>query len=138
MTTTDDARIGRTVQQLREHLGITQARLADDMVGRGHPWHQQTVVKTEKGLRPIRLTEACDLATLLHVELEQLTGIGDMRPELLAVRSQLLRCEEAGRTAELAQAAAEAAVSSLRTAVRGTPDMPPELRSRIEALLTDS
>lgn len=134
---TTDAQIGRTVQQLREHLGITQSRLAEDMVAHGHAWHQQTVVKTEKGLRPLRLTEACDLATVLHVELDRLTGAGQMRPELLAVRGHLLRCEEADRTAEVARAAAAAARSSLRAAVKGTPEIPGDLKSRVDAVLTD-
>lgn len=138
MTTTDDLTVGATVARLREHLGLTQTRLAEEMVAHGHPWHQQTVVKTEKGARPLRLTEACDLATVLHIDLDQLSGVAETSPQLLVVRGHLARCEEAERAAHVARAAVNAARSSLRAATHGVPDLPPDLRSRVDALLGDA
>lgn len=135
MTMTNDLTIGATVQRLREHLGLTQTRLAEEMVTRGHPWHQQTVAKTEKGARPLRVTEACDLATVLHVDLGQLSGVSATSPELLAVRGHLERCEEAERAAQVARATENATRASLRASARGVPDLPPDLRSRVDALL---
>ena len=138
MTATTDAHIGATVQELRERLGLTQVRLAEAMAGRGHAWHQQTVVKTEKGLRPLRLTEACDLASVLHVDLPVLAGLEDVHTAHLAVRGHLDRAEEAERALAAAEAAAEAARTSLRIAARGVEDLPTELSARVAALLSGS
>ncbi|WP_040161047.1 helix-turn-helix domain-containing protein [Mobilicoccus massiliensis] len=137
MTATTDARIGAGMQRLREHLGMTQARLAEEMAALGHPWHQQTVVKTEKGLRPVRLTEACDLSSVLQVDLLELAGLSETRPEHLAVRGHLTRCEEAERAAVSAQATVTAARAALRTATRAVDDLPADLRERVDAALAD-
>ncbi|GAB47847.1 helix-turn-helix transcriptional regulator [Mobilicoccus pelagius] len=138
MTATTDARIGSTVQELRERRGLTQVRLAEAMSARGHAWHQQTVVKTEKGLRPLRLTEACDLASVLHVELPVLAGLEDTRTAHLEMRGHLDRAEEAERALAAAEAAAEAARASLRIAARGVDDLPADLSARVEALLPEA
>ena len=135
MTATTDAQIGAAIQGLRERAGLTQVRLAEVMAARGHPWHQQTVVKTEKGLRPVRLTEACDLAVVLHVEVAALAGLDGVDPEHLALRAQLDRAEEADRAAATAAAVAAAARSSLRRSVGGLPGLPEDLTARLRALL---
>lgn len=138
MTTTSDARIGAALQELREQVGLTQARLAEAMAARGHAWHQQTVVKTEKGLRPLRLTEACDLATLLHVEVTVLAGLGEVsRPDHLALRGHLDRAEEAERAVAGARAESQAARASLRLAARGVSGLPTDLAARLAAVLEE-
>lgn len=59
-----DEQIGRNVQTLRGDM--TQKELADAMKARGYKWSQPTVVAIEKGERPLRLTEARDLAEILN------------------------------------------------------------------------
>lgn len=135
MTATTDAQIGATIQEVREHVGLTQARLAEAMAARGNAWHQQTVVKTEKGLRPLRLTEACDLAAVLHVDLAVLAGVEGLSPEHLALKAQLDRAEEAERAARAAEATAAAARASLRLSTQGVRGLPEDLSTRLRALL---
>lgn len=137
MTTTDDTRIGAAIGRWREHLGLTQTRLAEQMVARGHQWHQQTVVKTEKGLRPVRLTEACDLAALLHVDLAQIADVESTRADVVALRGHLARYETAAADLESARAAARSARGTLAAAVGAAADVPEDLRARARALLDD-
>lgn len=68
----DDKTIGRTVHLLRGPT-VTQQALAEEMKLLGHAkWSQATVWSVESGARPLRLTEAVDLAALLGVRLEDL------------------------------------------------------------------
>ncbi|MDO5626949.1 MAG: helix-turn-helix transcriptional regulator [Mobilicoccus sp.] len=134
MDTPDDAEIGARIQHLREAHGLTQSALAADMAARGHQWHQQTVVKTEKGLRPLRLTEACDLADALHGDLADLTGdVTDAGEAVL--RSLLGRCLDADDAIDRAHAAAHAARTRLAAAAADRTDLPPDLADRIHRAL---
>ena len=67
----ENERIGRQVSALR---GSTpQTAIAEAMQERGHPkWSQSTVWSVEKGTRPLRLTEAHDLAAVLGVQITTL------------------------------------------------------------------
>ena len=65
-------RVGENIAQLRRARGMTQAELAERVTDTGLPFHQQTVVKIEKGQRPVRLREADAIATVLDVELDTL------------------------------------------------------------------
>lgn len=62
MATTDE-QIGRNLANLRGEL--SQKELAAVMRERGWKWSQATVWSIEKGERPLRLTEAADLAVVL-------------------------------------------------------------------------
>jgi hypothetical protein len=53
---------------------MTQAELAEEVSLRGVPWRQQTVLKVEKGQRPLRLREAAAVAVALQVGVDVLTG----------------------------------------------------------------
>jgi transcriptional regulator with XRE-family HTH domain len=64
-----DERAGRLIQEIRQSEGLTQADVAQAMAERGFPMHQQTILKIEKGLRPLRLAEALALAEVLKMDL---------------------------------------------------------------------
>jgi transcriptional regulator with XRE-family HTH domain len=68
-----DERLGLNLRLLRERKGLTQSAVAVAMSGRGHAWHQQTVDKTERGIRRARFAEAADLAAILETSLDRLT-----------------------------------------------------------------
>ncbi|MCH8611786.1 helix-turn-helix transcriptional regulator [Arsenicicoccus dermatophilus] len=87
---TRDQRIGANVQRLRE--GMTQAALADSMRERGHKWSQATVWSVEKGDRPVRLTEAQDLAAILNVLVDDIGSTGDLRGD-----EELVECMDSLR-----------------------------------------
>lgn len=80
----EEARFAASVQRLREQAGISQTALARQMSEAGWSgFHQTTISRIEKGVRPVRLGEARALARLLGssvptmyspVGLEQITG----------------------------------------------------------------
>lgn len=51
---------------------MTQTALANAMKDLGHKWSQPTVVAIEKGERPLRLSEARDIAVVLGIEIADL------------------------------------------------------------------
>lgn len=67
-----DERVGRNVQELRKARGFTQSELAEMVTESGIPFRQQTIVKIEKGQRPLRLQEAAFIASALEVDLDVL------------------------------------------------------------------
>lgn len=66
-----DSAIGANVMRLRGEM--SQQAVADAMRERGHKWSQATVWSVEKGDRPLRFTEAEDLASVFRVMLQSLT-----------------------------------------------------------------
>lgn len=66
---------GSIVERHRKILGLTQTDLANRMTG--HRWHQQTVQRVESDDRPLRLTEAFDLAAIFGI---QVTEFADPKP----------------------------------------------------------
>lgn len=67
-----NVRIGKNISTHRGHM--TQVQLAEKMTERGNAWSQATVWNTEQGNRPLKLKEALDLAAILSVSIETLTG----------------------------------------------------------------
>lgn len=68
-----EARVIRSLVDLREERGWSQSELARRMAERGwDKYTQMTVSRTEKGERPIRLNEAQGLADLFEVDLSTL------------------------------------------------------------------
>lgn len=65
--------IGRNIVTLRGSQ--SQQSIADGMRELGYDWSQATVWSVEKGKRPIRLTEAESLASLLMVSVEDLLAL---------------------------------------------------------------
>ena len=68
-----EKRFAANLRAAREAIGISQGRLAEEMVARGWPWHQQTVTRVETGRRMVRLGEAKAIAEILEMSLDQLT-----------------------------------------------------------------
>jgi transcriptional regulator with XRE-family HTH domain len=77
-----DAFAGANLQRWRKARGMSQAALAEILRTLGHGFQQQTVLKIEKGDRPLRLHEATDIAQVLDIELIDLARTPDH--ELLA------------------------------------------------------
>lgn len=67
----------------------SQKVLAEQMRDRGWSWAQATVSSVEKGERPLRLTEAEDLADLLGVPINAF--LQDWRERLEAAQQRLVR-----------------------------------------------
>lgn len=106
MTTGDDtydARVGQRVLFLRTSAGLTQSELAERVNEVGVPtsWTQQTVVKIEKGQRPLRLQEAQAVARALSVDVENL-AVSDSDADLLDEVGALMRALTRANVAEQA------------------------------------
>lgn len=67
-----NAEIGRAVQQLRTAAGMSQGELADQLTAMGEAFHQQTVLKIEKGTRALKFTEAVKIARVFRVSVDSL------------------------------------------------------------------
>ncbi|UYG15640.1 hypothetical protein BRM3_08250 [Brachybacterium huguangmaarense] len=94
---TRDEEIGQRLQALRGPV-ISQAGLAGAMKERGYEkWSQATVWAIEAGKRPLRLTEAQDLASILSVEVGDLLQSTEVAQTLDALFSATLRVEGALR-----------------------------------------
>lgn len=68
-----EQRFAANLRALRERRGISQARLAQEMLAQDWPWRQQTVARVENGQRMIRFGEAIALASILGVSLDRFT-----------------------------------------------------------------
>jgi transcriptional regulator with XRE-family HTH domain len=75
--TTFNQRVGANLQRLRKAAWWSQADLADQLAARGLPFGQPTVLKVEKGARPLKLEEACAIAETLGVSLAALSQYVD-------------------------------------------------------------
>src|SRR5215212_359391 len=66
-------RVGTNLQLHRKAKGYSQSDLAGLLEQRGLPFQQQTILKIEKGTRPLKLEEALVIADTLDIELSALT-----------------------------------------------------------------
>jgi len=66
-------RVGANLQLHRKAKGYSQSDLAGLLEQRGLPFQQQTILKIEKGSRPLKLEEASVIADILGIELSSLT-----------------------------------------------------------------
>jgi transcriptional regulator with XRE-family HTH domain len=60
-------RVGENLARFRKNAGLSQAELAQMLTDRGLPFQQQTVLKVEKGTRPLKFEEAHAIANLLEI-----------------------------------------------------------------------
>lgn len=110
MAVTRDEEIGRTLNRLRGNH--SQNRVAQAMRDRGHKWSQATVWSVEKGERPLRLTEAEDLAAFLRCDVKDILTSG-------------------GHAANEVRLLADASIDKLRTVTVALDDaLPAALRVR--------
>jgi transcriptional regulator with XRE-family HTH domain len=66
-------RVGANLQLHRKAKGYSQSDLAGLLEQRGLPFQQQTILKIEKGARPLKLEEASVIADILGIEMSSLT-----------------------------------------------------------------
>lgn len=80
------------LRELRQRSGWSQSDMAGQMGARGWPWHQQTVARVEAGLRPLRLGELADVATIFGLTpaaLISVDGFADAAGERQAMERTL-------------------------------------------------
>jgi transcriptional regulator with XRE-family HTH domain len=70
-------RVGENLQRIRKAAGWSQADLADRLSARGLSFQQPTILKVEKGSRPLKLEEACAIAEELEVTVASLSQLID-------------------------------------------------------------
>jgi transcriptional regulator with XRE-family HTH domain len=82
--------IGWNLQRLRKDAELSQSDLAERLTERGVPFRQQTVLKIEKGARPLRVDEAAIIAEILDLSVDELLRPHDERTLALreVVRAQ--------------------------------------------------
>ena len=61
-----DVIAGHTLKLARHSAGLSQDDLAQALAAFGFPMHQQTILKIEKGSRPIKLAEAFAIAEVFR------------------------------------------------------------------------
>lgn len=71
------ANFARNLKLLREERDLSQDALAAEMRRRGHSFHQATVYKIENGSRQVQLTEADDIASILHSSIHSMMSDTD-------------------------------------------------------------
>ena len=79
-----DSLVGANVQRLRVASGLSQTDLADRL---GAGFRQQTILKIEKGTRPLKLSEGVALSKILDIPVEGLY----IDPEELLMTEEALR-----------------------------------------------
>ena len=89
----DSLTVGQRIAISRAALGWSQARLTDELQGRGlEHMHQTTVSRIERGSQEVRLLDAVTIADSLGVTLHYLAGVtAEGGPDIEAVRSEFLQ-----------------------------------------------
>lgn len=70
-----DELVGANVQRIRKAVGLSQAELADAISTDDERIPQQTIVKIEKGTRPLKYAEAVRISKSLKVGLAELAAV---------------------------------------------------------------
>ncbi len=71
-TNVTDLTIGANVRRFRQAVAMSQAQLAEALSGYGISFSQQTVLKIEKGERPLKLSEAAAISNCLGIAVQDL------------------------------------------------------------------
>jgi transcriptional regulator with XRE-family HTH domain len=90
-------RVGSNVQKFRKAAGLSQADLAHALSQRGASFQQQTVLKVEKGSRPLKLDEAVLIADILKMPMFDLLIMRADAGELVEAALELNKANEALR-----------------------------------------
>jgi transcriptional regulator with XRE-family HTH domain len=69
----DDDLLAANLKLLRERAAMSQAALAAAMTERGHPWHQSTVTRIERGTQQLKGGELVALGAILGVSIDRFT-----------------------------------------------------------------
>ena len=70
-------RVGANVKHYRLARGMSQADLAAQLTVRDFPFHQQAILKVEKGTRPLKVEEISVIADILGVDMAALLRSDD-------------------------------------------------------------
>jgi DNA-binding XRE family transcriptional regulator len=127
-----DVTVGVNVRKWRESLGLSQAELARHV---GEGFQQQTIVKIEKGVRPLRLSEAVRIAQVFAIDVKDLYASDAGRIQLLGI-FQLVRVrydEMRESTHNLEDARLDMVDIAQKCEQMGGP-LPPDLRKAIDEL----
>ena len=90
-------RVGSNVQRFRKAAGLSQAELAQALSQRGASFQQQTVLKVEKGSRPLKLDEAVLIADILKMPVFDLLIMRNDASELVEAAIELNKANDALR-----------------------------------------
>lgn len=83
--------VGRNIATFRQAKGWTQTELVERMrVVEPLGWHQQTVGKVESGSRPLKFSEAMDLAKVLDIEVGELYDPSEASRVVATVKTMLV------------------------------------------------
>jgi transcriptional regulator with XRE-family HTH domain len=86
--------VGSNVQRFRKAVGMSQTDLAQALTERGASFQQQTVLKVEKGSRPLKLDEAALIADILTVPMFDLLIMRSNAGELVEAAIELNKANE--------------------------------------------
>lgn len=115
----EDVHIGERLQALRGPV-ISQAALANAMKERGHEkWSQATVWAVEAGKRPLRLSEAASLASILQADVNEFLLRSETADTLGALRDAIFDVNRAASELRSAAASLEDARTCLSLTIRG-------------------
>lgn len=129
-----DAQIGKNLARLRGDR--SQKDVAEAMKARGWKWSQATAWSVEKGDRPLRLSEALDVAEILGTPVSELTRSGETVriAEVLDDAEGVLSALSAS-TDDAANVYRNLEVMLERIPTADWPGALPELRDRIFSLI---
>ncbi|WP_255801419.1 helix-turn-helix transcriptional regulator [Mycobacteroides abscessus] len=99
-----DKLVGSNVQKYRKAKGLSQADLAAAISTPNEGVHQQTILKIEKGARPLKLSEAEKIAHALKISTRHLSDVprrADVNARYIAVHAQLASIS--GELSEIAE-----------------------------------
>lgn len=109
-----DISVGKNVQAMRKARGMSQTDLAEHLLRlTGTNYHQQTILRIEKGERPLKLSEAMAVAKAFGVpptvlwrvsEVDALVGSWMQRTEDISHRKQVAEVELQQISAEFERA----------------------------------
>jgi len=118
--------LGKNVARMRAAAGLSQTELADRLTNWGLSFQQQTVLKVEKGTRPVRAEELYALSVILRVPMHVLATRSEDQERAQALK-QLQLAE-----VQLVQLRGE--VAELQEEIKLQEGRRQEAMSRLEAL----
>lgn len=134
-----DQLVSANLYALRQSAGMTQTELAEACEARGLPWHQQTVQKLEKGVRPLKLTEALAVADALGVAPDLLWADTETVGWVALTEAALARVTEHERQLRRSADDLGAAVFQLqRTVVDSQGNLPAAIADRARAAIASA
>lgn len=115
MTDSFDETVGTNIAQRRATAGMSQTDLAEALSRTtGERIHQQTILKIEKGTRPLKFSEAQRIADVFHVPVTALLtdqSLGDTQLSGKVISAMLSRRELHNLVPKMAEALVQLAVA---------------------------